>query len=64
MLLKSTILHNNYINDGCVHLKWRKDTRENIEVDAGERLEAAEVAQNGSDDFLGEKRRLNCKKLG
>lgn len=36
-----------------MHLKWGKDTRKNIEVDAGERLEAAEVAEDRSDDFLG-----------
>lgn len=39
-------------NDEWIHLKWGKDTRENVEVDAGERLEAAKVAEDCSDDFL------------
>lgn len=57
MLHKSTFVHNNYNNDELIHLKWEKDTRKHIEVDAGERLEAAEVAEDCSDDFL-EKRNV------
>lgn len=37
-------------------MKWPKDTREDVKVDAGERLEAVEVPKDRSDDPLTKKR--------
>lgn len=38
------------------HLKWLKDTREDVKVDAGERLEAVEGPEDRSDDPLSKKK--------